>query len=192
MKASYEISKIKSLILYILKESGGSMDFISLFKNMYFSQQEFLVKYGRPIFKDSFRAQKLGPVPSFTYAAFRRALDGYTDATEDMKRFGSSFKIEEKNNVRFVTALDEPDMDELALAEVSVIVRVLKINEGKTPQTLSQASHDNAWKVADTRAQDDPRDNYMSLVSIARAGGANDAILERIRQSQEFEAFCKS
>lgn len=74
MKASYEISKIKAMVLYILKESGGTLDFITLFKNMYFSQREFLVKFGRPLFKDSFRAVKLGPVPSFTYAAFGYAL----------------------------------------------------------------------------------------------------------------------
>lgn len=192
MKASYEISKIKALVLYILKESGGTLDFITLFKNMYFSQQEFLVKYGRPIFKDSFRALRLGPVPSFTYRAFCRSLEGYADATEDVKNFGSSFKIEEKENVRYVTALEEPDMDELAVAEARIIVQILKANEGKTPKELSKDSHDSAWEIADTRAKDDPRDNYMSLVNIARAGGANAAILDRIRQSQEFEAFCKA
>lgn len=191
MKASYEISKMKALTLYILKESGGTLDLITLFKNMYFSQQEFLVKYGRPIFKDSFHAHRLGPVPSFAYSAFCRSLEGYADATEEVKNFGSSFKIEENDNIRYVTALEEPDMDELAVAEVRIIVQLLG-QQGKNTKESAKKSHDSAWEIADARAKDDPRDNYMSLVSIARAGGANSAILDRIRQMQEFETFCKA
>ena len=192
MKATYEISKIKAMILYILKESGGTLDFITLFKNMYFSQREFLVKFGRPLFKDSFRAVKLGPVPSFTYAAFSCALNDFDGATEDIKQFDTSFQVEEKDKVRFVTAVEEPDMDELAVAERRIIDQILGENKGKSSQELSRISHeDNAWKAANRRAKDDPRDNYMSLVNIARAGGANENILEHIRQSQAFEAFCK-
>ena len=191
MKASYEISKMKALVLYILKESGGTLDLITLFRNMYFSQQEFLVKYGRPIFKDSFHAFRLGPVPSFVYRAFCRSLEGYVDATEDVKNFGSSFKIEEKDNVRYVTALEEPDMDELAVAEVRIIIQFLG-KQGKETKEPAKKSHDSAWVIADARAKDDPRDNYMSLVNIARAGGANSAILDRIRQLQEFEFFYKA
>lgn len=192
MKASYEISKIKAMVLYILKESGGTLDFITLFKNMYFSQREFLVKFGRPLFKDSFRAVKLGPVPSFTYAAFSYALNDFVDATEDIKQFDSSFQVEEKDKVRYVTAVEEPDMDELAVAEVRIINQILEENKGKSAQELSILSHeDKAWQAANRRAKDDPRDNYMSLVNIARAGGANEKILEHIRQSQAFEAFCK-
>lgn len=192
MKAPFEISKIKAMILYILKESGGTLDFITLFKNMYFSQREFLVKFGRPLFKDSFRAVRLGPVPSFTYTAFCCALNDYADTTEDIKRFDSSFHLEEKDNVRYVSAIEEPDMDELAVAEKRIIDQILKENKGKNAQELSRISHDDrAWQEANRRAEDDPRDNYMSLVNIARAGGANESILEHIRQSQAFEAFCK-
>jgi uncharacterized phage-associated protein len=191
MKATYDISKIKSLILYILKESGGKLDFITLFKNMYFSQKEYLVQYGKPMFKDSFRAMRRGPVPSFTYKAFRSALDNFVDATDDIKNFDSSFIIEEKDNVRYVTAKNEPDMDQLAGAEVATINKIIDRCKGKTPGQLSDASHDKAWEAASKRAEDDPRDDYMPLVSIARAGGASDQILNHIRQAQAFEAFCR-
>lgn len=191
MKASYDIRKIKALILYILKESGGQLDFISLFKNMYFSQKEYLVQYGKPMFKDSFRAYKNGPVPSFTYAAFRYALDNFTNATEDIINFDSSFTIEEINNVRYVSAKEEPDMDQLAGAEVRVLKQIIEECSGKTPYQLSEDSHDDAWDAAIKRAEDDPKDNYISLVSIARAGGAGDQILNHIRQGQAFEEFCR-
>lgn len=191
MKAIYDISKIKSFVLYILKESGGQMDFITLFKNMYFSQREYLVQYGKPIFKDSFRALRKGPVPSFTYMAFCSALDGYKDSADDIKEFNASFIVEEKDNVRYITAIEEPDLEELAPAEMRVIKKVMDANKTKTPQQLSEDSHDEAWKAAELRAQDDPKDNYMPLVSIARAGGANPQILNHIRQAQALENFCR-
>jgi uncharacterized phage-associated protein len=192
MKAAYEINKIKALILYILKESGGTLDFITLFKNMYFSQKEYLVQYGKPMFKDSFRALRKGPVPSFTYTAFCHALNDFTEATDDIKNFDSSFHIDKKNKVRYVSAKDEPDMDQLAGAEVRVLNKIIEKYKGKTPTELSDESHDKAWEVACERAEDDPRDDYMSLVNIARAGGANDQILNHIRQAQAFEVFCRA
>lgn len=191
MKATYDISKIKALILYVLKESGGTLDFITLFKNMYFSQKEYLVQYGKPMFKDSFRALRRGPVPSFTYAAFCSALSDFANATDDIKNFDSSFIVEEKDSVRFVTAKNGPDMDQLAGAEVVIINKIINRCKGKTPAQLSDDSHDEAWAAANKRAEDDPRDNYMPLVSIARAGGASDQILNHIRQAQTFEAFCR-
>ena len=191
MKASYEITKIKALILYILKESGGTLDFITLFKNMYFSQKEYLVQYGKPLFNDSFRAVKRGPIPSFTYTAFCSALNNFINSTDDIKNFDSSFVVEEKKNVRYVTANEEPDMDQLAGAEIRIINKVLEHCKGKTPTELSKTSHDEAWVVASRRAEDDPKDNYMSLVSIARSGGAGDQILNHIRQTQAFEVFCR-
>ena len=80
-----------------------------------------------------------------------------------------------------------------ALAQAgAVAILSLEENKGKSAQELSTISHeDKAWQAANRRAKDDPRDNYMSLVNIARAGGANEKILEHIRQSQAFEAFCK-
>lgn len=192
MKTRYEISKLKALILYILKESGGTLDFITLFKKMYYVQQRYLVTYGKPAFSDKFRAVKLGPVPSFTYKAFRSLLDEDTHVSEEMKAFSQAFQVKEVEHVRVVSMREEPDMDDLAVAEVRMIDQVLAETQGMTPKKLSDKSHaDSAWQNARKRAEDDPSDNYMSLVNIARAGGANKQVLEHIRLTQSFDAFCK-
>ena len=103
MKTRYEINKLKALILYILKESGGTLDFITLFKKMYYVQQRYLVTYGKPAFSDKFRAVKLGPVPSFTYKVFRSLLDEDTHVSEEMKAFSQAFQVKEVEHVRVVS-----------------------------------------------------------------------------------------
>jgi uncharacterized phage-associated protein len=191
MKTNYEIDKIKAVVLYILKKSGGTLDYITLFKKMYFAQQLFLVRYGRLLFNDSFRAVKLGPVPSFTYKSFRASLECDGTETEDIKKFDSSFIVKEEDRVKYVSAKDDPDMDELAEAEVEVLNEVISRTQGMTPSQLSDLSHDYAWKVANERAKNDSNDNYISIVNIARAGGANKAMLDYIRQNQTFHDFCR-
>ena len=191
MKMRYEINKLKALILYILKESGGTLDFITLFKKMYYVQQRYLVTYGKPAFTDKFKAVKLGPVPSFTYKAFCSLLED-AQVSKEMELFNRAFQVEESNHVRTVSMKEQPDMDELAVAEIKVIEQVLDETKGMSPKDLSNKSHeDKAWKKARRRAEDDPTDNYMSLVNIARAGGANNQVLEHIRLTQSFDSFCK-
>ena len=82
-------------------------------------------------------------------------------------------------------------MDELAQAEIDVLNEVIKETTGKTSDQLSELSHDEAWKIANERAKNDARDNYISLVNIARAGGATKQMLNYIRQNQMMDDFCR-
>ena len=62
-----------------------------------------------------------------------------------------------------------------------------------TAEQLSAKSHkDKAWIKAKERMKDDPTDGRMSLVSIARAGGAQPAILNYLRDSLNFDYWCKA
>jgi len=44
------------------------------------------------------------------------------------------------------------------------------------------------WKGG---ADDRPDDYYLSLVDIARAGGASEEMLDYIRSNEEFEDYCR-
>lgn len=192
MKTVDEIDKIKAVVLYILSRSGGSQDFVSLVKKMYFAQRRYLALYGRPIFNDMFYARERGPVPAFTYKAlYIESLKA--TAFPEIAAFNESFRVEASGNSRMVCALAVPDMDELAVAEVEVIDAVLAETEGMDAEQLSALSHeDEAWKLAKERMKDDPMDGRMSLVSIARAGGANRSIIEYLRDSLNFDYWCKA
>ena len=54
MKTIEQIQKIKAVVLYILKQLPQGVDYIHLFKIMYFAQQEHLVIYGLPLLDDTF------------------------------------------------------------------------------------------------------------------------------------------
>ena len=57
----YRFAQIKAVMLFILKSFPSGVDFIKLYKIMYFAQKKFLSQYGKIIFDDSFVAKKLGP-----------------------------------------------------------------------------------------------------------------------------------
>lgn len=190
MKTAREIEKIKAVVLYILQECGGTLDLITLFKKMYFSQQLYAARYGKTIFNDSFRAKRKGPVPSFTYHAFCCAYDGLDKASEDVKSFDSSFEVFEKGGKRFVKALANPELKKIAGMELDVLREVLKQTKDVNPNDLSKKSHDKAWEDSYKRAENDPKDDYISIVNIAKAGGASKEILNYIRQRQQMEIFC--
>ena len=49
MKTTDQILKIKATVLYILGQMLQGMDYIHLFKILYFAQQKHLVTYGMPL-----------------------------------------------------------------------------------------------------------------------------------------------
>lgn len=190
MKTAREIEKIKAVVLYILQQCGGTLDLITLFKKMYFSQQLYASRYGKTIFNDSFRAKRRGPVPSFTYHAFCCAFDGLDKASEDIKGFDAAFEVFEEDGKRFVKALENPEMKKIAGMELDVLRQVLEQTKDMKSNDLSEKSHDKAWKDAHKRAENDPKDDYISIVNIAKAGGASKEVLNYIRQKQQMEIFC--
>lgn len=190
MKTVLEIDKIKAVALYILQESGGTLDLITLFKKMYFSQRLYLARYGKTIFNDSFRAKKRGPVPSFTYHSFICAFNGMEEASVDVKNFDESFMVYETAKVKFVSANAKPNMKKIAGMEQKTIQEVLKWSKDMTPDELSSESHDDAWEAANKRAENDPSDDYISIVNMAKAKGASKDVINHIRQRQQMESFC--
>ena len=109
MKSQEQINKIEAVVLYILQHFKEGLDYIKLFKIMYFAQREYLATYGLTIAEDTFKARQLGPVPSLTYKVVKMAENG--DESADLKGFTSSIRVDENQNV-YATAA--PDMDYIA------------------------------------------------------------------------------
>lgn len=184
MKTKDEILKIEATLLYILKFFPEGLDFIKIFKLLYFSQRSYLVAYGRPIIPETFYAIRKGPVPSFSYKAFQCIL-GEQEETAEMKSFLSAFDVEEReDNIRYVIAKKMPDMDELSGSEQKFIDKVIALYKDKTSAELSNLSHDVAWESAIKRAKRDPEKNIISQIDMAKAGGATKEMLNYIRESQ--------
>lgn len=151
MKTAIQIAKIRAVVLYIMQSFTQGVDYIKLFKILYFAQQDHLVKYGKVIVEDSFRALKHGPVPAYTYKALQIAEGKPLDGNFD--EFLSDIEVRDKK----VYTSAVPDMDYISGANKRCLDAAIAKYKDTDPYDLSDLSHDSAWEEAMTRIQDDPQ-----------------------------------
>ncbi len=181
MKTPFQITKLRNVILYILQSFTSGVDYIKLFKILYFAQKEHLVKYGRVIVEENFKAKRLGPVPSFTYKAIKIAENN--EKVSDFVDFLCSIKVSDKK----VSSSVSPDMDYISVAEKDSLDIVIARYRDIDSYALSEMSHDTAWTAANERMKDDPQKDFISRIDMARAGGASDEMVNYIRDRLIFK-----
>jgi uncharacterized phage-associated protein len=159
--------------LYVLKQVGSS-DYHKVFKILYFAEQHHLKSYGRPLTGDSYQAMPYGPVPSFLYDVFKAAEKGTSPFEEATARSGS-FKVSRQGKTPIVTAVIEPDMDELSESDLEVLRMSIAENGELKFKELVEKSHDTAWDRAEKA-----EDIEMSYFDIAQAAGVSEEMLSYI------------
>lgn len=178
MKTVIQIKKIKAVLLYIMQSFPQGVDYIKLFKILYFAQQDHLVKYGKVLVEDSFRALRHGPVPTYTYKALQIAegkpLEG------DFDEFLSGMEVRDKKVYTSV----KPDMDYISGADKRCLDAAIAKYKDTDPYDVSDLSHDSGWEEVMTRIQDDPQKNFITIIDIARAGKATKEMVDYIREKQ--------
>ena len=153
---------------------------------MYFAQREYLATYGLTIVEDTFKARQLGPVPSLTYKVVKMAENN--EQSSDFKGFISSIKVDRNQKV---FALCKPDMDYIATIEKEELDKTISKFGNMDSKTLSKLSHDKAYTTVCIRMKDDPQQDVLTLIDIACAGGASEAMIDYIREEQLIkEALC--
>ena len=178
MKTSIQIAKIKAVILYIMQSFPNGVDYIKLFKILYFAQRDHLAHYGKVIVEDSFRALKHGPVPSYTYKGLQIAegkpLEG------DFEEFLKNLSV--RNQIVYADA--KPDMDYISGADKRTLDASIEKYKDEDPYDLSDLSHDSAWREEIMRMADDPQKNFITMIDMARAGNASKSMIDYIREKQ--------
>ena len=66
-----EILKMQAAMLFVASRFEDGIDFLKLFKILYFANKYHLKEALRPIVSDSFLAMKNGPVPHTLYFIFK-------------------------------------------------------------------------------------------------------------------------
>ncbi|MCR4857541.1 MAG: SocA family protein [Bacteroidales bacterium] len=187
MKKVDEIKKIEAVVLYILGQFKDGIDYIKLFKIMYFAQREYLATYGLTVVDDSFKARQRGPVPALTYKVVKMAENGDVsqEASDDVKSFASAIRVDDTKKVY---ALQKPNMDYISkMAQAEIDKTVAKYRDIDS-QALSELSHDDAYLAVIDRMKDDPQKDVLTLIDIARAGGAPEPMIDHIREIQLIKA----
>lgn len=187
MKSQEQISKIQSVVLYILQHFKDGVDYIKLFKIMYFAQREYLAANGLCIVEDTFKARPKGPVPALTYKVVKLAENGLEPDEEgnDLTEFISSIKV---GADQIVHAVKEPDMDYISDMEREEIDNAIDTYGDKESEELSKLSHDDAYVKVKGLMEDDPQKDIMTTIDIARAGGASEKMINHIREVQLIKA----
>ena len=186
MKSKDQIEKIQAVVLYILKQLPEGVDYIHLFKTMYFAQQEHLAVYERPIMDDTFVARKHGPVPTLTYKVIHYVEQKNRTMTKDLNDFIASLFITMKDGHQVVRAAENArlDMDELSVSDVKILDKWISRCKDVAAFELSDLSHDKAWLKAKRQAERTGEDTKIPLVDIAQAAGASKAMIQIIRERQ--------
>lgn len=183
MKSQEQINKIQAVVLYILQYFQDGVDYIKLFKIMYFAQREYLSTYGLTLMEDTFKARQFGPVPALTYKVIKIAedKDDVRNINIDLQDFVSSIRVRDNQKV---SATVKPDMDYIADMEKEELDNTIAKYKDMDSKALSELSHDKAYQQVCNRMKDDPQQDILTLIDIARAGGASEDMVDYIRQTQ--------
>lgn len=186
MKEIEEVNKIKAVVEYILQQMGVAVDYIHLFKVMYFAQEEHLAVYGVPMMFDTFVARKHGPVPSLTYKVLRVAEGKTVDVTDELHSFASDLSLSESDGHQVVALAEgvQCDMDELSRSNVRILDKWIERCKDIESFDLSELSHDKAWQKAVRQTERTGEDTKISLYDMAAAGGASKDMLSVVKERQ--------
>ena len=191
MKTIEQILKIKAVVLYILKAFPEGVDYIHLFKVMYFAQQNQLKEYGLPIVYDTFVARKHGPVPTLTYKVLR-GIEGKAElSSKELTDFADSLTItQSKDGHQLIHAAPNAvcDRDELSVADVKMLDKwVVKCKDVDSFDLSDKSHEDKAWKRAKRQADRTGEDTKITMYDMADAAGASKAMLAVIRERQSVQ-----
>lgn len=190
MKTLDQILKIKAAVLYILGASPKGVDYIHLFKTMYFAQQDQLKEYGLPIIYDTFVARKHGPVPTLTYKVLR-GVEGKADiTTPELRAFAADINVTySQDGHQIVSASPSAvcDRDELSAADVQTLDKWIEKCLKSDSFNLSELSHDKAWSKAKKQADKSGEDVKITMYDMAEAAGASKEMLQVICERQSVQ-----
>lgn len=180
MKSLEQIKKIENVILYVLQKFDDGVDYIKLFKVVYFAQRDYLCCYGKPIFAETFKARKHGPIPTLTDKVIKNVEDGDCDEFPDLKDFMQSIRVE--NQIVFATK--EPDLDYIAKKERECLDKWFDYCKDRESYDLSEESHDSIYYEVIERAKKDPQQCVMTYIDMARSGKASEKMIDYIREKE--------
>lgn len=170
----FDKEKLIEVVLYIINTTKG-LDYYHIFKILYFAQQKHLCKWGSRIVADDFIAMEYGPVPTKLYSAVR---NNECYAEELIPLFTETIGFAGKDASNTLLAKRNPNMEYLSPADIESLDESIAENKGLSFGELKEKSHDSAWHATSSRG-------VISIGDIAKAGGANDGLVQYINE-QEF------
>lgn len=170
----FNIRKTVEAIKLILSNLEGQRgDFHKIFKILYFAERHHLAEYGREITGDKYCAMKNGPVPSTIYDLLKALQAGRNFGDTD---YSNEIDVKEAFHISLIN--QNINFDIFSESDIECLLESIEDNKELSFGTLTNKSHDYAWKAAD-------ENNVMSIFDIAKAGGASEDVIHYISTSLE-------
>jgi hypothetical protein len=135
--------KLKALVLYVIWRAGRREGFgaTKLNKVLWFAEARHYMMYGKPITGETYIRKQYGPVPEHV-----------GEVCKDLEKRSLISKVTEKHHGKDLTryvANSPPSVAMFSTDELSVIDWWIKcIDEEHSATSISEKSHDYAWKIA--------------------------------------------
>jgi hypothetical protein len=139
----FDREKFKQLVLYVIWRTSDRQDFGStkLYKTLWFAEARANEAFGRPIAGETYIRDKFGPRPEH----IRDVLEEL-EAEELISVWSEPFH---QYTITRLRAFQPPDTTVFSADELSLVDWWIKhIDETHTAASISEKSHDYAWKIA--------------------------------------------
>ena len=134
MRIQFNEAKATQTAAYLLRLRGGRMSYLKLIKLLYLIDREALLRWGRPVTTDRYVSMDKGPVVS-------RVYDLITDEPcPDKPTVWAQF-ISKPDSGYEVALLQDPNSDELSLAEEELIREIFEKYGSMSRWELVEFSH---------------------------------------------------
>lgn len=172
-------NKLLNVLLFILKDFRYGVDYIKLYKILYFAHRKHLAETGMPLIAETFKAWKYGPVPSVTGFAIKR-LEKKESLPADLEIFKKKIRV---NKYKKVFGKAEPDYDAITPTATRILESTVRTWKSIDSQRLSDISHkDFSWQEAYENHYRENKSPVMKQFRIAEDGKAMPETLELVRE----------
>ena len=158
--------KAVNSLLFVI-ENLEKADTHKTYKILYFADQKHILKYGRPIFGDTYVKMPYGPVPSFVKSVVDEEIEGLEEVVAKYHNY-------------YLKLLKEPDLDYLSESDIECLEESIEENKNLSFDELTEKSHDLAYNKASW---------VISYFDIARAAGADEKVLKYIEHQLVSESI---
>ena len=165
MSVSFEFDPDKTVAatFYIVSKKLPELTMAKLFKLLYFSDKDHLVRYGRPITGDCYVAMKDGPVPSNLYDLFKEIRN--RPSSHGGKLLAASI-ASDASTFEYPRLIPTGTLDpmQLSVSDISSLDRIVEEYGRMTFLRLRTITHDTpAWENAWESRPPEATSNKMSF-----------------------------
>lgn len=172
MTTQLEISKFLAPSLYVLQKTGR-LSKHHLSKVLYVADKQHIAKFGRTLTGEIYIAMENGPVPSRLYD-FIKIVQGNSDGAYLAKYAKYLPEFLGFRSPFFVVAKQQPNFDFLSQSAIEALDYGIQTVGAMSFGQRTNFTHDAAWKSTHLNQK-------IPLIQIAKAAGANDAMIEYIK-----------